>query len=92
MALATRRSLPSAANTRADTNAGVGPHFAEVALVANLGTLGVVGAPSRMSTSSELRFVMKSGATLSNEIRGEDGACRSRDFCQPAGATLLPLS
>jgi hypothetical protein len=27
MPLATRRSLPSAANTRANTNAGVGPHF-----------------------------------------------------------------
>ena len=30
MQLATRRSLTSAANTRANTNAGVGPHFARV--------------------------------------------------------------
>jgi hypothetical protein len=37
--------------------------LAAAPLLANLGTLGVVGAPSRMPTSSELRFVMKSGAT-----------------------------
>ena len=39
MPLATRRSLPSAANTRANTNAGVAPHFARVALVAKLASL-----------------------------------------------------
>ena len=45
------------------TSAGLASMSAAALLVANLGTLGVVGAPPRMSTSSELRFVMKSGAT-----------------------------
>jgi len=43
MPLATRRSLTSAANTRANTNPGVGPHFARVALVANRRRLRIVG-------------------------------------------------
>ena len=47
MPLATHRSLPSAANTHANTNAGVAPHFARVALLANLGTRRVVRASSR---------------------------------------------
>ena len=37
MPLATRRSLPSGANTRANTNAGVGSHFARVVLDAEAG-------------------------------------------------------
>ena len=54
---------PGSQMPRARTKAGVEPPLASVALVANLETLGVVGAPSRMPTSSELRFAMNSGAT-----------------------------
>ena len=54
---------PGSQDARARTKAGVEPPLASVALVANLETLGVVGAPSRMPTSSELRFAMNSGAT-----------------------------
>jgi hypothetical protein len=41
------------------TKAGLASMTARALLVANLGALGVVGARSRMSTSSESRFVMK---------------------------------
>jgi hypothetical protein len=39
------------------------PHSMKDVLLANPGTLGVGGVPSRMPTSSELRFAMNSGAT-----------------------------
>jgi hypothetical protein len=41
--------------------AGVGPPPAINVLLANLGTLGVVGLPSQMPTSSELRFAYELG-------------------------------
>ena len=40
-----------------------GRHSVRDVLLAKLGTLGVGGAPSRVSTSSELRSAMNSGAT-----------------------------
>jgi hypothetical protein len=59
----------------------------------------VMRAPRHMPTGvqavtadlPELRFGMTSGATPA-PIGDQDGARRSRDFCQPASAPLLPLS
>ena len=54
--------LPSS-RTVARTKQSSPPGGTRALLIANLGTLGVVGAPSRMPTSPELRSAMNSGAT-----------------------------
>jgi hypothetical protein len=48
---------------RADPETGLANPDESDALTANLGTLGVRGAPSRMSTKLGFRFVMNSGGT-----------------------------
>jgi hypothetical protein len=58
-----------ARDTRAEVKASLGPRGAAHLRFAKLGTLGVVGTLSRMSTRAELRFVMKSGATAASTPR-----------------------
>jgi hypothetical protein len=54
---------PASGDTRANTNAGVGPPFTSDVLVANLGTRRVVDRPAVVPTSAEYCFGMNAGAT-----------------------------